>query len=187
MGRALPAAEVKVVDPAGAVVPTGAAGELCTRGYHVMTGCVDAPEQPAEAIDGEGWLHTGDLASMEERGLLRITGRIKDVVARGGENIYPWEVEQAVRPSRCRGRGGGRGPDPTWGEQVRGRPRSTSSATGSSPRATWRMPAAEERRRHPPVRRRRRAAYPSRGSSRPAPPRASGSRGSGRPGSGCRG
>jgi fatty-acyl-CoA synthase len=119
VGRALPATEVKVVDAGGATVSVGGAGELCTRGYHVMSGYVDAPEQTAAAIDAQGWLRTGDLATMDERGFLRITGRIKDMVIRGGENIYPREIEQVLfdHPGVADVAVVGV-PDPKWGEEV---------------------------------------------------------------------
>ncbi len=95
VGRVHPNLEVKVVDPlTGEVVPRGVAGELCTRGYSVMIGYWEEPEKTAEAVDGEGWMHTGDLAIMDDDGYLAITGRIKDMVIRGGENIYPREIEE---------------------------------------------------------------------------------------------
>jgi fatty-acyl-CoA synthase len=97
LGRPLPCTEVKVADPAsGAPVAVGAVGELCVRGYGVMTGYFDMPEATSQAIDGEGWYHTGDLASMDARGFLRIEGRIKDMIIRGGENIYPREIEETL-------------------------------------------------------------------------------------------
>jgi fatty-acyl-CoA synthase len=86
--------EVKVVDAEGRVVPPGTAGELCTRGYCVMQGYWDDPARTAEAIDRAGWMHTGDLAVLDEQGYCNIVGRIKDLVIRGGENIYPREVEE---------------------------------------------------------------------------------------------
>ncbi|BBA89303.1 AMP-binding protein [Mycobacterium pseudoshottsii JCM 15466] len=90
-----PHLEIKVVDPAtGRVVPRGTAGEFCTRGYSVMPGYWKAPERTAEVIDPEGWMHTGDLALMDECGYVQITGRIKDIVVRGGENISPREIEE---------------------------------------------------------------------------------------------
>ena len=93
VGRVHPHLEVKIVDPAtGAIVPRGAAGEQCTRGYSVMLGYWDEPEKTAEAIDRARWMHTGDLAVMDDEGYLRIVGRIKDMVIRGGENLYPREV-----------------------------------------------------------------------------------------------
>src|SRR5690606_23189063 len=95
VGRVMPHVEVKVVDPAtGVTVPRGEAGELCTRGYSVMLGYWDDPERTAEVIDAGRWMHTGDLAVMREDGYLSIVGRIKDMVIRGGENIYPREIEE---------------------------------------------------------------------------------------------
>ena len=94
VGQVHPHVEVKVVDADGEVVEEGLAGELCTRGYSVMLGYWDQPDLTAEAIDSDGWMHTGDLATMDEAGYLRIVGRIKDLVIRGGENVYPREVEE---------------------------------------------------------------------------------------------
>lgn len=95
VGRVLPHIEVKVVDPAtGVTVPRGASGELCTRGYSVMLGYWDQPERTAEAIDAARWMHTGDLAVMREDGYVQIVGRIKDMIIRGGENVYPREIEE---------------------------------------------------------------------------------------------
>lgn len=95
VGRVLPHLEVKVVDPAtGVTRPRGTAGELCTRGYSVMLGYWNDPERTAEAIDAGRWMHTGDLAVMREDGYVEIVGRIKDMIIRGGENIYPSEVEE---------------------------------------------------------------------------------------------
>ena len=94
VGQVHPHVEVKVVDADGQVVEEGLAGELCTRGYSVMLGYWDQPDLTAEAIDSDGWMHTGDLATMDEAGYLRIVGRIKDLVIRGGENVYPREVEE---------------------------------------------------------------------------------------------
>lgn len=95
VGRSMPHVETKIVDPVtGEAVPRGATGELCTRGYSVMKGYWDAPEKTAEVLDAEGWMHSGDLASMDEDGSVRIEGRIKDLVIRGGENISPREVEE---------------------------------------------------------------------------------------------
>ena len=95
IGRVHPHVEVKVVDPvSGETVPRGEPGELCTRGYSVMLGYWDEPEKTAEAIDEDGWMHTGDLAVMREDGYCNIVGRIKDMVIRGGENIYPREIEE---------------------------------------------------------------------------------------------
>ncbi|GAB2505352.1 AMP-binding protein [Nocardiopsis aegyptia] len=95
VGRVHPHVEVKVVDPAtGLTVPRGTPGELCTRGYSVMLGYWDEPDRTAEAIDRARWMHTGDLAVMDDDGYVAITGRIKDMVIRGGENIYPREIEE---------------------------------------------------------------------------------------------
>ena len=95
VGKALPNVEVKIVDPLiGTAMPLGEQGELCTRGYHVMKGYYKMPEATAKAVDKENWLHTGDLAIMDENGYCRITGRIKDMIIRGGENIYPREIEE---------------------------------------------------------------------------------------------
>ncbi|MET9882048.1 AMP-binding protein [Streptomyces sp. NPDC006430] len=95
VGRVGPHLEVKVVDPqSGRTVPRGEPGELCTRGYSVMLGYWGEPERTAEAVDAARWMHTGDLAVMDEDGYLSITGRIKDMVIRGGENVYPREVEE---------------------------------------------------------------------------------------------
>ncbi len=95
IGRVHPHVEVKIVDPAtGETVERGQPGEFCTRGYSVMLGYWDDPEKTAEAIDADGWMHTGDLAEMREDGYCNIVGRIKDMVIRGGENIYPREIEE---------------------------------------------------------------------------------------------
>ncbi|MGE6259620.1 AMP-binding protein [Heyndrickxia sporothermodurans] len=95
VGRALPHVEVKIVDPVtNKAVENGEQGELCTRGYHVMKGYYKNDEATKDAIDDEGWLHTGDLAVMDENGYCRITGRLKDMIIRGGENIYPREIEE---------------------------------------------------------------------------------------------
>ena len=95
VGRVGPHVEVKVIDPeSGLVVERGVAGELCTRGYSVMLGYWDDDERTAEAVDRAGWMHTGDLATMDDDGYLNIVGRSKDMVIRGGENVYPREVEE---------------------------------------------------------------------------------------------
>jgi fatty-acyl-CoA synthase len=95
IGRVHPHVEIKVVDPVtGEAVPRGDPGEFCTRGYSVMLGYWDDPEKTREAIDADGWMHTGDLAVMREDGYCTIVGRIKDMVIRGGENIYPREIEE---------------------------------------------------------------------------------------------
>ncbi|MFP4160284.1 MAG: AMP-binding protein [Desulfobacterales bacterium] len=95
VGRALPNVEVKIVDPeTGKTLPAGQTGELCSRGYHIMKGYYKMPEKTRQAIDEDGWLHTGDLASMDEEGNCTIQGRLKDMIIRGGENIYPREIEE---------------------------------------------------------------------------------------------
>ena len=95
VGRALPHIEVKVVDIAtGKTVPPGVQGEVCCRGYSIMKGYYNNPEATKAAISEDGWLHSGDLGIMDENGNLSITGRYKDMIIRGGENIYPREIEE---------------------------------------------------------------------------------------------
>jgi fatty-acyl-CoA synthase len=95
VGRAHPHVEIRIADPGtGETLERGATGEFCTRGYSVMQGYWNDPDKTAEAIDDEGWMHTGDLAVMDEDGYVNIVGRIKDMVIRGGENVYPREVEE---------------------------------------------------------------------------------------------
>lgn len=94
VGRTQPQLESKIIDPQGATVARGETGELCTRGYSVMLGYWDNPEATASAIDAAGWMHSGDLAVMDEAGYVRIVGRNKDMIIRGGENIYPREIEE---------------------------------------------------------------------------------------------
>jgi fatty-acyl-CoA synthase len=95
VGRVHPHVEVRVADPVtGRTVARGESGELLTRGYSVMLGYWDDPEKTAEAIDTAGWMHTGDLATMDDEGYLNIVGRIKDMIIRGGENVYPREIEE---------------------------------------------------------------------------------------------
>jgi len=120
VGKALPHTEVKIIDPAtGKTLPLGTSGELCTRGYHVMKGYYKNPEATKDAIDEDGWLHSGDLAVLDEQGYFKITGRAKDVIIRGGENIYPREVEEflythpAISAVQIIGV-----PDPKFGEAV---------------------------------------------------------------------
>jgi fatty-acyl-CoA synthase len=118
-GRPLPQVEVAVRDLTGDVVPCGQPGEVCVRGYQAMLGYFDMPERTAETVDADGWVHTGDLGVLDDRGYLRITGRLKDMIIRGGENIYATEIEQVlythpgVRDVAVVGL-----PDPTWGEIV---------------------------------------------------------------------
>ena len=94
VGRIQPHCETKIVDDAGQTAPRGTSGELCTRGYSVMHGYWDDPGRTAEAVDSEGWMHTGDLATIDDEGYCNIVGRIKDMVIRGGENVYPREIEE---------------------------------------------------------------------------------------------
>ncbi|MEU0383178.1 class I adenylate-forming enzyme family protein [Streptomyces chartreusis] len=119
-GRPLWQVEVKITGPADAdPLPVGEPGEICARGYQVMLGYHNLPEATAETIDRDGWLHTGDLGVMDERGYVTVTGRLKDMIIRGGENIYPAEIEAAlsshprVRQAAVLGLS-----DPAWGEQV---------------------------------------------------------------------
>ena len=94
VGRIHPHAQVKIIDESGRVVPLGQRGELCTRGYNVMSGYWDDADKTTESIDAAGWMHTGDLAVLDAEGYCNIVGRVKDMVIRGGENIYPREVEE---------------------------------------------------------------------------------------------
>jgi fatty-acyl-CoA synthase len=97
IGRPLPRVEVKIADiDTGEVLPVGRQGEICARGYQTMLGYFGMPEQTAAALESDGWLHTGDLGTMDERGYLTITGRLKDMIIRGGENIYPREIEDVL-------------------------------------------------------------------------------------------
>ena len=94
IGGPMPHVEIKIVDPdTGQTLPTGTKGEYCTRGYHVMHEYFEMPEATARTIDQDGWLHTGDICSMDERGYCKVEGRLKDMIIRGGENIYPREIE----------------------------------------------------------------------------------------------
>ncbi len=120
LGPVLPQTEIKVIDPeTGKTLPIGQEGELCTRGYLVMLGYFEMPEKTAEAIDDEGWLHTGDLVAMDARGYTTITGRLKDMIIRGGENIYPREIEELLfgHPKVADIAVVGL-PDPKWGEII---------------------------------------------------------------------
>ncbi len=120
VGQVHPHLEVKVIDPlTGLTAPRGEAGELCTRGYSVMLGYWEQPEATAAAIDTARWMHTGDLAVMDDEGFLSITGRIKDMIIRGGENIYPREIEELLygHPDVLDAQVVGV-PDPRFGEAV---------------------------------------------------------------------
>jgi fatty-acyl-CoA synthase len=95
VGRAHPHVEIRIADPgSGATLGRGEIGEFCTRGYSVMRGYWNDPDKTAEAIDADGWMHTGDLAVMADDGYVNISGRIKDMIIRGGENVYPREIEE---------------------------------------------------------------------------------------------
>ena len=94
VGRVFPHVEAKIVDPETGRMPAQCAGRILHQGYHVMKGYYKMPEATAQAIDEDGWLHTGDLATVDENGYYKITGRIKDMIIRGGENIYPKEIEE---------------------------------------------------------------------------------------------
>jgi fatty-acyl-CoA synthase len=120
IGRPLPLSDVKVIDPeTGATVPLGTRGEICVRGYQTMLEYFEQPEQTALTLSGDGWLRTGDLASMDDRGYLTITGRLKDMIIRGGENIYPREIEDVLGAHPGVAAVAVIGvPDDTWGEQV---------------------------------------------------------------------
>ena len=97
IGSPMPGVEVKIVDPeTGATLPIGEVGEYCTRGYHVMHNYFENPDATARTIDADGWLHTGDLCAMDERGYCTVEGRLKDMIIRGGENIYPRELEDLL-------------------------------------------------------------------------------------------
>jgi fatty-acyl-CoA synthase len=96
LGRPMPNVEVRIVDLDNKTVPIGQPGEFCARGYLVMQGYNDNPEATAEAIDEDGWMHSGDLCTMDERGFCTIVGRLKDMIIRGGENIYPREIEDVL-------------------------------------------------------------------------------------------
>jgi fatty-acyl-CoA synthase len=120
VGRNLPHQEVKIVDPEdGRTVSLGMVGEICFRGYHVMRGYYGDPQATASAIDDRGWLHSGDLGTMDKEGYVRITGRLKDMIIRGGENIYPAEIERVISEHPKVAQVGVIGiPDEFYGEQV---------------------------------------------------------------------
>jgi fatty-acyl-CoA synthase len=97
IGQPLPNMDVAILHPqTNEILPIGEQGEICTRGYHVMTGYNDNPEATAKTIDKDGWLHTGDLGRMDSRGYLKITGRVKEMIIRGGENLFPAEIENTM-------------------------------------------------------------------------------------------
>jgi len=119
VGRVQPHIEVKIVDAEGRIVAPGVPGELLTRGYSVMQGYWDDPDRTAEAIDAAGWMHTGDLATLDAEGYGNIVGRIKDMVIRGGENVYPREVEEFLyRHPKIQDVQVFGVPDPRYGEEL---------------------------------------------------------------------
>jgi fatty-acyl-CoA synthase len=120
IGLPLPNMETKIIDPTtGETVPIGTIGEFCTRGYHVMLGYFEMPEATAAAIDSDGWLHTGDLCAMDARGYCTVEGRLKDMIIRGGENIYPRELEELLFRHPKVGEVAVIGvPHEKWGEEV---------------------------------------------------------------------
>lgn len=119
VGRIHPHLEVKIVDPEGRIVPRGERGELCTRGYSVMRGYWDQPDKTAEVVDAAGWMHSGDLAVLDAEGFCNIVGRIKDLVIRGGENVYPREVEEFLyRHPKIQDVQVFGVPDPKYGEEL---------------------------------------------------------------------
>jgi len=120
VGKVAPHVELKVVDlESGSILPLGEPGELCVRGPLGMTGYYRAPEATAKTIDADGFLHTGDLGTLDQNGYVRILGRVRDVIIRGGENIYPAEVEDALlRHPSVAGAAVVGVPDQKWGQQV---------------------------------------------------------------------
>jgi fatty-acyl-CoA synthase len=120
IGQPLPHMDVAILQPqTNEILPIGEQGEICTRGYHVMTGYNDDPEATAKTIDQDDWLHTGDLGRMDERGYLTITGRVKEMIIRGGENLFPAEIENAMLEHDDIGEVAVVGvPDAVYGEQV---------------------------------------------------------------------
>ncbi len=139
VGQPLPQTEVRIVDPAsGATVACGAVGEMCVRGFQLMRGYYEMPQASAAALDAEGWLHTGDLATMDERGYCRIVGRLKDMVIRGGENLFPAEIEAVLLEHPAVGDAAVIGvPDALMGEEL-----------AAFVRASGERPAATELRAH---------------------------------------
>lgn len=120
IGQPMPQVEVKIADPdSGAVLPIGSQGEICVRGYQTMIGYFDMPEETAKTLEADGWLHSGDLGAMDERGYLKITGRIRELIKRGGESIYPREIENLLLEHAKVANVAVVGiPDAHWGEQI---------------------------------------------------------------------
>jgi fatty-acyl-CoA synthase len=141
IGRPLPHAEVRIADPeTGETVPLGAPGEICVRGYQTMVEYFDLPDATSAALSADGWLRSGDLATMDDRGFLTITGRLKDMIVRGGVNIYPREIEELLltHPRIAEAVVVGI-PHPTWGETVHAVIRPTDPTDPPSPEhlKTW--------------------------------------------------
>lgn len=119
VGHIHPHVELKIVDENGSIVPIGALGEICVRGYSVMAGYWDEPDKTREAIDAHGWMHTGDIGKMDDEGYVQIKGRIKDIVIRGGENLFPKEIEDFLYKHPAVGEVQVVGvPDPKYGEEL---------------------------------------------------------------------
>ncbi|MFC9840218.1 AMP-binding protein [Rhodococcus sp. NPDC127530] len=141
VGQPLPELEVKIIDPVtGEVLPIGEQGEICCRGYQTMLGYSDMPDETAATIDADGWLYMGDLATMDERGFLRITGRLKDMIIRGGLNIYPREIEELLFQHSDVAEVAIVGvPDEKWGEQIGAvvRPTDPANPPDATALKTW--------------------------------------------------
>jgi fatty-acyl-CoA synthase len=119
VGRVHPHVEIKIIDTEGRIVPRDTPGEFCTRGYSVMLGYWDDEERTRQAVDATGWMHTGDLATMDAEGYCNIVGRIKDMVIRGGENVYPREIEEFLyRHPKIQDVQVFGVPDPRYGEEI---------------------------------------------------------------------
>ena len=119
VGRVLPHMEARIIDSEGRTVPRGTAGELCIRGCNVMLGYWEDPEKTADVIDAAGWIHTGDLATLDEEGYCSIVGRVKDMIIRGGENVYPREIEELLyRHPEIEAVQVFGVPDPKFGEEI---------------------------------------------------------------------
>jgi fatty-acyl-CoA synthase len=135
IGQPMPHVEVKIGDPeSGEVLPIGSQGEICVRGYQTMIGYFNMPEATAKTLDADGWLHSGDLGSMDERGFLKITGRLRELIKRGGESVYPREIENLLMEHpKVAGAAVIGVPDRRWGEQVGAIIIAKSSAESPSP------------------------------------------------------
>lgn len=145
LGQPMPQIEMKVADPVtGEVLPIGTVGEICIRGYQAMLGYYNQPEETAKAIRQDGWVHSGDLGTMDDRGFLKISGRLKEMIIRGGENIFPAEIETLLRDQPGVGAIAVVGvPDAYWGEQVAAVIIPGSGADRPDPDALWQLCRAE--------------------------------------------